>query len=1051
MKQCNIRLKVNDKYIELGSIDPNSNVTIKEIVSHLRNDKDLREQIVEASAKKRFIPLTEEDLTDGIQANTTLDDLLTQLNIHKDHIDKSTKILAVNRFKVNGSSILGKRVRTPKEDGTFEDVYVINPNNEEQVGRLINYLELKYKLEHIDQFPNVGDLLSSQDEIMNSIQSLQDQSNARQEALEGKQEAEDALTKAKQEKDQFVAEYKDQLEAYNDALKQVKEGKKEFQDANLEEYNQYTKNKELKKDKDRYSALNDEEKKKLNAQIKDFENKQAEYIKEAKDIVDTSKEWKKDYDTELEKLKNKVKETKDKVAELKALEDSGIPNLEGSLAAIIYDYMSNRKAYSGLQITYNGKLQLLSKTFDSIIDAIQKEKSMKEYESISYILSTQCQKKDNKSKQNYLSLEAVKTQLPIILDRINNKDTKSEQDEAFIKAYSDTTDLFKTITGKNKDEKIEKQQEAQMQFLNDLIAITEGDYFVELGDFDSSGKKIWLKYASDKSNQAKYGWDFDTIKGFQKENDEYRGYKIFKGVEGGKTFWVITNNIITPYGMNTRFDSLEKAQLAIDNKIKYNPLYEETKLAFILGNAQFSGENGEFKSVLYNASEGTVLAVPDITLTAEDVRSFPNNIQKYLFSGASFDMIQMDYNKWAEENGVSINWGNVTTPEKMLQFLINLGRTKSDSIGINEIQQAIDDVSNITHSFYQIQNSIWTPERSRYQKIQRKGNQHTYEQAIFKRVLGIKIKGIDIEENKDYKPDIDTNIKAGMEYVSKVFGTKLGVVTTLKTADDIAKEIGPEEAKQKAFIYNGQVIINVSCASIQDQLHEYSHLLLGILKTQNYNNYMALVKAVAERRNQTFMQMFEKYPELAQTDIMEETFVEEFSKYIMNANSGNLEQTLNEFADNLFGKNKQTLRSINSLKQKLATTQADLDALNQEDEQNAQKVESLKNQIERLNLRLAEEKFKQIFFGNDTNQDISSLLKKPIATIFSTFGSNVGDYIASRNEFKISSEQMTYRKISNKIKELLAIGREVKAKKTTEEITSEDETKVQEYLSEQCE
>lgn len=53
----------------------------------------------------------------------------------------------------------------------------------------------------------------------------------------------------------------------------------------------------------------------------------------------------------------------------------------------------------------------------------------------------------------------------------------------------------------------------------------------------------------------------------------------------------------------------------------------------------------------------------------------------------------------------------------------------------------------------------------------------------------------------------------------------------------------------KGFVRNGEIYINSSNATDEDLFHEYTHIMLGILKAKNYENYQDLVTLVAESEN----------------------------------------------------------------------------------------------------------------------------------------------------------------------------------------------------------
>jgi len=59
-----------------------------------------------------------------------------------------------------------------------------------------------------------------------------------------------------------------------------------------------------------------------------------------------------------------------------------------------------------------------------------------------------------------------------------------------------------------------------------------------------------------------------------------------------------------------------------------------------------------------------------------------------------------------------------------------------------------------------------------------------------------------------------------------------------------AKDMGVDE-DTRAFIKDGKVYINQDTATSADVFHEYTHLLLGVLKASNFDGYVKLLNTIA--------------------------------------------------------------------------------------------------------------------------------------------------------------------------------------------------------------
>ena len=116
-------------------------------------------------------------------------------------------------------------------------------------------------------------------------------------------------------------------------------------------------------------------------------------------------------------------------------------------------------------------------------------------------------------------------------------------------------------------------------------------------------------------------------------------------------------------------------------------------------------------------------------------------------------------------------------------------------------------------------------------------------------------------------------------YLARNFGVEYNIVTT----SDIKSKFGdiiPNAYKVNAFVYEGQVYINVDNATTADALHEFAHLIMGTIKQRNPDMYYALVNSIENAANYALHLGRYRNDKRSRIDLNEEIFVEKFSEYL---------------------------------------------------------------------------------------------------------------------------------------------------------------------------
>ena len=159
-----------------------------------------------------------------------------------------------------------------------------------------------------------------------------------------------------------------------------------------------------------------------------------------------------------------------------------------------------------------------------------------------------------------------------------------------------------------------------------------------------------------------------------------------------------------------------------------------------------------------------------------------------------------------------------------------------------------------------------------------------------------------IEENEDISTSNDSIknrqvLTKMIESLSRKLGIKFIPITNSQLCSPEWGNKVRNASLVNAFIYNGDVYINVDNAKLDAPIHELSHMLIGNLRFADPVLYQHLLSMVEKLPN--VKMLAREFLDRTQNDVLEEIFVTEFAKYAAGYES--------EF-DNL---DKKTLHEIN--------------------------------------------------------------------------------------------------------------------------------------------
>lgn len=118
-----------------------------------------------------------------------------------------------------------------------------------------------------------------------------------------------------------------------------------------------------------------------------------------------------------------------------------------------------------------------------------------------------------------------------------------------------------------------------------------------------------------------------------------------------------------------------------------------------------------------------------------------------------------------------------------------------------------------------------------------------------------------------------------LEKLANLYGIKFNRVTDAELNSPKWQDIYSDIAMAKAFVYNGEIYINIDKNSVDAPLHELMHILIGSMRFTNPNIYQQLINSVENFPN--YNQLSRKYINRSRNDINEEIFVSETAKYLI--------------------------------------------------------------------------------------------------------------------------------------------------------------------------
>lgn len=130
-------------------------------------------------------------------------------------------------------------------------------------------------------------------------------------------------------------------------------------------------------------------------------------------------------------------------------------------------------------------------------------------------------------------------------------------------------------------------------------------------------------------------------------------------------------------------------------------------------------------------------------------------------------------------------------------------------------------------------------------------------------------------------PNSFTFFVDGLYKMADLYGINFKMITDEQLKLDPYKKLHATDAK--AFVYNGDIYINVDQASVDSPIHEMLHLLVGSMRFTNSESYSKLLETVQKLPEFNFL--LKQFPNRTINDVSEEILVDQVSKLLTSKES----------------------------------------------------------------------------------------------------------------------------------------------------------------------
>lgn len=528
---------------------------------------------------------------------------------------------------------------------------------------------------------------------------------------------------------------------------------------------------------------------------------------------------------------------------------------------LILDFIYNRKKYDNLYFTNSKGQQESVYAYLSRINNIILQYSDRVVFSDQFVNTINQIRSHLDNNDGFISYSALYGAIQQyhndILEQLNIKSQKEFKDFFDSKEESpELSAIFPYVDGQSRYE----------QLLNGLFSV-EPEF--SWGYLRNTNKGIIL-HSSPKTIQAKYGIEYDTIHSFDIVQDDFYGYKIYGFTdEDGNKKYVSSRGYLTEQSLAKVYNSLDDLKQYIQNSVSKQDIKKNSLLEFKYREQLEGGWSTELSSFEINSQQsltpGSIIESIDVPVNERQEFYNANESSLFKLDRQNYDTFTRIVRGWNISDELKNNIiGTINTPEKISIFVYKANELlKNDRSNEQVLTEILEMIQNAKKNYYYIDSK------------QSSGRGYKY------RVIPTNPIQID-----NYKKDKRIPVIELMSAIGQVLQSQFGISINMLTASEIVETYSDIDANTtKAFVRDGEIFINTTLAEVTDPLHEFTHIILGVLKanpelSKNYEQLMYIVSRTEEGKRK-IQKLRDMYTEASEMDLMEEAFVDLFSRHIM--------------------------------------------------------------------------------------------------------------------------------------------------------------------------
>ena len=368
--------------------------------------------------------------------------------------------------------------------------------------------------------------------------------------------------------------------------------------------------------------------------------------------------------------------------------------------------------------------------------------------------------------------------------------------------------------------------------------------------------------------ETKYGYTIASKEAYPHHEQEYKGYNIYSAVINGTTKFMVARGVFTDQNVGKTYDSLQQARDFIDKSFKEDILKKGLLLDLYMPN-----EHGvQFSLSTHNSTilPGQVIRAINVQINS---KAFTKEIQNY---NAEQGL------KFIQKHNDTVDTTQLDSLEKILLTAAKVQEGIDKGIQEN-LTEFVDNLNN--YNYYYVNNVD-----------QSQGLQYT-----------IQLQQIPNVRSTTSSPIGWVSMPQRLTYFANKIESRFGIPTQVLNKQAISEKYGAkfpnkDISKEKAFIIDNTIVINLELATKQDVAHEYMHVFMGIVKSQPdlQEDYFDLLQDLVENTEQGQQQLQEyqnvsEYSDLARIDLYEEVAANIMGEYLTSLNPNTYPKIFRDF------------------------------------------------------------------------------------------------------------------------------------------------------------